>query len=83
MLSRHAISRTAFSNHHEYGLKANPRDLLVKDFDASLYFADWLYYEGWLEIEPRQLGATERFRGSIGDWLAVRDDFRNRLFQVA
>ena len=44
--TRAAISRTSFSNHYEYGdLKANPRDLLVKYFDASLYFAHWLHAE--------------------------------------
>jgi hypothetical protein len=33
--TRAAISRTSFSNHYEYGdLKANPRDLVVKYFDA-------------------------------------------------
>jgi hypothetical protein len=42
--TRAAISRTSFSNHYEYGdLKANPRDLLVRYFDASLHFAHWLY----------------------------------------
>ena len=44
--TRAAISRMSFSNHYEYGdLKANPRDLLVKYFDASLYFAHWLHLE--------------------------------------
>jgi hypothetical protein len=44
--TRAAISRTTFSNHYEHGdLKANPRDLLVKYFDASLYFAHWMYLE--------------------------------------
>ncbi len=44
--TRAAISRTSFSNHYEYGdLKANPRDLLVNYFDASLYFAHWLHAE--------------------------------------
>jgi hypothetical protein len=44
--TRAAISRTSFSNHYEYGdLKANPRDLLVKYFDGSLYFAHWRYLE--------------------------------------
>jgi hypothetical protein len=44
--TRAAISRTSFSNHYEYGdLKANPRDLLLAYFDASLYFAHWLYAE--------------------------------------
>ena len=36
------ISRTRFTNHYTFGdLKANPRDLLAKYFDASLYFAHW------------------------------------------
>ena len=44
--TRAAISRTSFSNHYEYGdLKANPRDLLVNYFDASLYFANWMFLE--------------------------------------
>lgn len=44
--TRAAISRTSFSNHYEYGdLKANPRDLLVNYFDASLYFANWHYLD--------------------------------------
>ncbi len=44
--TRAAISRTSFSNHYEYGdLKANPRDLLLNYFDASLYFAHWHYAE--------------------------------------
>src|SRR5580765_5752052 len=44
--TRAAISRMSFSNHYEYGdLKANPRDLLMNYFDASLYFAHWLYAE--------------------------------------
>ena len=44
--TRAAISRTSFSNHYDFGdLKANPRDLLSKYLDASLYFAHWLYLE--------------------------------------
>jgi hypothetical protein len=44
--TRAAISRTSFSNYYTFGdLKANPRDLLAKYFDASLYFANWLYLE--------------------------------------
>ena len=53
--TRAAISRTSFSNHYEYGdLKANPRDLLVKYFDASLYFANWLYPRNRLPIPERR-----------------------------
>jgi hypothetical protein len=44
--SRATISRTRFSNYYTYGdLKANPRDLLVQYFDASLCFAHWFYVE--------------------------------------
>ena len=44
--SRAVISRTRFSNHYEYGdLKANPHDLLLTYFDASLSFAHWRYAE--------------------------------------
>ena len=44
--TRATMSRTSFSNHYEYGdLTANPRDLLSRYFDASLYFAHWLYAE--------------------------------------
>jgi hypothetical protein len=44
--TRAAISRTSFSNYYTFGdLKANPRDLVVKYFDASLYFANWLFLE--------------------------------------
>lgn len=39
--SRATISRTSFSNYYTFGdLKANPRDLLTKYFDASLHFAN-------------------------------------------
>lgn len=44
--SRATISRTRFSNYYTYGdLKANPRDLLAKYFDASLSFANWRFVE--------------------------------------
>jgi hypothetical protein len=44
--TRTAISRRSFSNYYAFGnLKADPSDLLVKYFDASLYFANWLFLE--------------------------------------
>jgi hypothetical protein len=44
--SRATTSRTRFSNYYTFGdLKANPQDLLVRYFDASLFFANWLYVE--------------------------------------
>lgn len=42
--SRATISRTRFSNYYTFGdLKANPRDLLRKYFDASLSFTNWMF----------------------------------------
>jgi hypothetical protein len=39
--TRAAISRTSFSNYYTFGdLRADPRNLLTKYFDASLYFAN-------------------------------------------
>lgn len=44
--SRATISRTRFSNYYTYGdLKANPPDLLIGYFDASLSFTHWFYVE--------------------------------------
>jgi hypothetical protein len=44
--SRAAISRRRFTNYYTFGdLKANPRDLLARYFDASLYFAHWHFLE--------------------------------------
>lgn len=44
--SRATISRTRFSNYYTFGdLKASPRDLLIRYFDASLFFANWMYVE--------------------------------------
>jgi hypothetical protein len=44
--SRAEISRTRFSNYYTFGdLKANPRDLLARYFDASLYFVHWHFVE--------------------------------------
>lgn len=40
--SRAEITRTRFSNEYEWGdLKADPAALLVRYFDAHLYFANW------------------------------------------
>ena len=44
--TRATISRASFSNCYTFGdLKANPRDLLTKYFDASLYFANWHFWK--------------------------------------
>ncbi len=40
--TRATITRTLFSNYYTYGdLKANPRDLLARYFDAALCLAHW------------------------------------------
>jgi hypothetical protein len=46
MSSRAVISRTSFSNYYTFGdLKADPRELLTKYFDASIYFANWMFVD--------------------------------------
>lgn len=46
-------------------LKANPRDLLVRYFDASLFFANWLYVEQRLAVTPAK---------EIDRWIAALDE---------
>lgn len=71
--TRAAISRTSFSNHYEYGdLKANPRDLLVKYFDASLYFAHWLYLEVAFRYPKAAVDVKALRRYAAGHTLEVR-----------
>ncbi len=71
--TRAAISRTSFSNHCEYGdLKANPRDLLVKYFDASLYFAHWLYLEVAFRYPRGAVDVKALRRYAAGHTLEVR-----------
>jgi len=42
IFTRATITRTLFSNYYTYGdLKANPRDLLARYFDASLCLTHW------------------------------------------
>jgi hypothetical protein len=44
--SRAVISRTSFSNYYTFGdLKADPRELLRRYFDASIYFANWMFVD--------------------------------------
>lgn len=71
--TRAAISRTSFSNHYEYGdLKANPRDLLVKYFDASLYFAHWLYLEVAFRYPKGAVDVKALRRYAAGHTLDIR-----------
>ena len=71
--TRAAISRTSFSNHYEYGdLKANPRDLLVKYFDASLYFANWLFLEVAFRYPKGAVEARALRRYAAGHAVEIR-----------
>jgi hypothetical protein len=71
--TRAAISRTSFSNHYEYGdLKANPRDLLAKYFDVSLYFAHWAYLEVAFRFSKEAIDAKALRRYAAGHALDVR-----------
>ena len=71
--TRAAISRTSFSNHYEYGdLKANPRDLLVKYFDASLYFANWLFLEVAFRYPKDAVDARALRRYAAGHAVEIR-----------
>jgi hypothetical protein len=71
--TRAAISRTSFSNHYEYGdLKANPRDLLVKYFDASLCFANWLFLEVAFRYPKDAVDARALRRYAAGHSVEIR-----------
>jgi len=66
--TRAAISRTSFSNHYEYGdLKANARD-----FDASLYFAHWLYLEVAFRYPKGAVDVKALRRYAAGHTLEIR-----------
>lgn len=71
--TRAVISRTSFSNHYTFGdLKANPRDLLVKYFDASLYFANWLFLEVAFRYPKSALDLKMLRRYAAGPTVDVR-----------
>lgn len=71
--TRAAISRTSFSNDYTYGdLKANPRDLLVKYFDASLHFANWLFLEVAFRYPKGAVDASALRRYAAGHTIDIR-----------
>jgi hypothetical protein len=71
--TRAVISRTSFSNYYAFGdLKANPRDLLVKYFDASLYFANWLFLEVAFRYPKGALDLKTLRRYAAGHTVEVR-----------
>ena len=57
--TRAMITSTSFTNHYEWGdLKADPRKLLEKYFDAFVYVTNWGTREFYLRL-PRELADYE------------------------
>jgi len=82
--TRAAISRTSFSNHYEYGdLKANPRDLLVNYFDASLYFANWLFLEVAFRYPNGAVDARALRRYAAGHAVEIRSTGSNVIVAIS
>jgi len=82
--TRAAISRRSFSNHYEYGdLKANPRDLLAKYFDASLYFANWLFLEVALRYPKGAVDASALRRYAAGHAVEIRSTARDVIVAIS
>jgi hypothetical protein len=82
--SRATISRTRFSNYYTYGdLKANPRDLLVQYFDASLSFAHWFYVELAFRFPKTAVDVRELWRYGAGQSLDVHSTGGNVVVSVA
>jgi len=71
--TRATITRTRFSNYYTYGdLKANPRDLLVRYFDALLYFAHWHFVKLAFRYPKRAVDVKALRRHSAGLQNAAR-----------
>jgi hypothetical protein len=84
MSTRAAISRTSFSNYYTFGdLKANPRDLLVKYFDASLYFANWLFLEVAFRYPKGVVDVRALRRYAVGHTLEVRSTARDVIVSIS
>jgi hypothetical protein len=76
--TRAKISRTSFSNYYTFGdLKANPRDLLVKYFDASLHFANWLFLEVAFRYPKSGVDVKALRRYAAGHTLEIRSTVRD------
>ena len=71
--TRAMITSTSFTNHYEWGdLKADPRKLLEKYFDAFVYVTNWGTREFYLRL-PRELADYEQLRAMLpGDGAHVR-----------
>ena len=82
--TRAEISRTSFSNYYTFGdLKADPRELLVKYFDASLYFANWLFL-GVAFRYPRGVVDVKTLRRyAAGPTIDVRSTARDVIVAIS
>jgi hypothetical protein len=71
--TRAVISRTSFSNHYTFGdLKADPRALLTRYFDASLYFANWMFVEVAFRYAKSAVDLASLRRYRAGQSLDIR-----------
>jgi hypothetical protein len=82
--SRATISRTSFSNYYTFGdLKANPRDLLTKYFDASLYFANWLFLEVAFRYPKGAVDVRVLRRYATGQTIEVRPTAQHIVVSIS
>jgi hypothetical protein len=82
--TRAAISRTSFSNYYTYGnLKANPRDLLVRYFDASLCFANWLFLELAFRYPKSSVDMKALRRYAAGHTVEIRSTARDVIVAIS
>ena len=82
--SRATISRTSFSNYYTFGdLKANPRDLLTKYFDASLHFANWLFLEVAFRYPKGAVNVRALRRYAMGQAIEVRSTAQHIVVSIS
>jgi hypothetical protein len=82
--TRAAISHTSFSNYYTFGdLKANPRDLLVKYCDASLYFAHWLFLELAFRYPKGAVDVRALRRYTMGQTIEVRSTAQHVVVAIS
>ena len=82
--TRAAISRTSFSNYYTYSdLKANRRDLLVRYFDASLYFANWLFLEVAFRYPRGAVDMKALRRYAAGHTVEIRSTTRDVIVAIS
>jgi predicted nucleic acid-binding Zn-ribbon protein len=81
---RATISRTRFNNYYTFGdLKENPRDLLIRYFDASLSFAHWFYVELAFRFPKTTVDVRELRRYAAGQSLNVHSTGGDVVVAVA